>query len=166
MTDSMTVTLWSSARLLGHAQLSEVTGLPTRTPVMNGPFVPSAGFADVWPVLEAWHRCGAEFLAGAQRVAPGVAPEVFREQMLANVSSNALPAWQEAERAVLALGLELRDEAGRAVPDVSVQVNRWNLLSSVDDSQKALIEAEAARQGISMSGYLMIVTHACSQFQS
>jgi hypothetical protein len=156
----MTFSLWSSAGLLGHAQLSEVTGLPTRMPVMNGPFVPSPGFADVWPVLDAWHRCDAEFVAGAQRIAPGMAPEAIREQLLANVSSGALPAWQEAERAVLALELELRDEAGRAVPDVSVQVNRWNLLSSVDDSQKALIEAEAARQGNSMSGYVMIVTRA------
>ena len=109
----MTFSLWTAAGLLGHAQLSEVTGIPTRAPVMNGPFLPSAAFADVWPVMEAWHRCGAALFASVPPVQPGVPPEDYREQ-LAHVSPAGVRAYQDAESAVLALGLELHNEAGQA----------------------------------------------------
>jgi hypothetical protein len=163
ITDTMTFSLWRGDELLGHAQLSEVVYASTRA--MSGPFVPTAAFADVWPAFQAWTRCTAELNARVQiLVAPGVAPEAFGEQLRANVPDAVFRAVREAEQAVSTLGLELRDEAGQAVHHVSVQVNDWNLFSSVADSQKALIEAEseAVRQGISVRGYLMVVTHARS----
>lgn len=61
--DAMTFSLWSDAGLLGHAQLAAMATISARTPVVNGPFVPTSRFADVWPVLEAWHRCGAALVA-------------------------------------------------------------------------------------------------------
>lgn len=160
-TDTMTFSLWSSGELLGHAQLSEETSKPVRAPVLSGRFVPTAGFADVWPAFQAWNRCGSELNARAHTfVTPGVAPEVFREQLLANVPDAVFRALAEAEQAVCALGLELRDEAGQAVPGVSVQVKEWNLFSSIIDDRQALAEAEAeaARQGISLCGYLMVAS--------
>ena len=156
----MTYSLWNDAGLLGHAQLSEMTGIPTRAPVMNGPFVPSATFADVWPVMEAWQRCGAAVFAGVPPVAPGVTPEDYREQLLAHLSPAGLRAYRDAESAVLALGLELRDEAGQAVRDVSIQVMEWQLFASLPDSQRVLTEAEAVREGISTRAYVMLVTRA------
>jgi hypothetical protein len=157
----MTFSLWRGGELLGHAQLSEVAYASARA--MSGPFVPTARFADVWPTFQAWNRCTSELNARVQAfVVPGVAPEAFREQLLANVPDAVLRAIKEAEQAVSALGLELRDEAEQAVLGVSVQVNDWNLFSSVADSPKALAEAEAkaARQGINIRGHVMVVTHA------
>ena len=158
----MTFSLWRGSELLGHAQLSEVA-LYASAHTMSGPFVPTAGFVAVWPAFQAWNRCTSELIARVQTfVAPGVAPEAFREQLLSNVPDAVFRAIKEAEQAVSTLALELRDETGQAVRGVSVQVNEWNLFSSVAGSQKARAEAnaEAARQGISIRGYLMLVTHA------
>ena len=71
----------------------------------------------------------------------GVTPEDYREQ-LAHVSPAGLRAYQDAESAVLALGLELRNEAGQAVRDVSIQVMEWQLFASLPDSERMLTEAE------------------------
>ena len=127
--------------------------------VVVEPFLPSAAFTDVWPVMEAWHRCGAALFASVPPVQLGVTPEDYREQ-LAHVSPAGLRAYQDAESAVLAFGLELRNEAGQAVRDVSIQVMEWQLFASLPDSERMLTEAEGVRQGYSTRGFVMLVTRA------
>jgi hypothetical protein len=165
MSGAMTFSLWRGDELLGHAQLSEVTNLSVRAVVMSGPFVPTVAFADVWPTFQVWNRCGAELNSGIGSITvPDMSPEAFRAQLFALVPDALFRASREAELAVSALGLELRDEAGQVVPDASVQVDHLDLLSSVAHSQNALAEAkaEAARQGITVSRYIMVVTRAHS----
>ena len=71
-----------------------------------------------------------------------------------------LRAYQDAESAVLALGLELRNKAGQAVRDVSIQVMEWQLFASRPDSERMLTEAAGVRQGHSTRGFVMRVTRA------
>ena len=61
---------------------------------------------------------------------------------------------------MLALGLELRNEAGQAVRDVSIQVMEWQLFASLPDNERMLTEAEGVWQGHSTRGFVMLVTRA------
>lgn len=158
--EAMKVSLWGAGELRGDAELSDVVALPLRAPAMNGPFAPTTRFADLWPVLQEANRCGAAIVAYAGRLAPGLPPERFREELLASVPAAATAALETAARAVSALGLELRDDAGNAIAAASIQVTEWSLFSSTTGSQETVenAEAEAARQGIPTRGHLLVAT--------
>lgn len=156
----MKVSLWSDGALLGNAELLDVLDIPLQAPAMSGSFLPTARFAAVWPILQNWNRRGAELVAVAQRLAPGLSPEGFREQLLAGVPGTVTAALHESEHAVAVLGLELRDNAGNVIPTTSIQIHECHLFSAITESQErvAHLRAEATRQGIPTHGHVMVVT--------
>jgi hypothetical protein len=116
-------TLWSADTLLGEAELAPVADAPD---VLSGPFRPAPAFAAVWPTLSAAQARAAPllepggFLARLAALAPGTIPTPSDAAALAGAPGVA--ELVAAGRAVEALGLELRDAAGRPVGGVAVQV--------------------------------------------
>lgn len=156
----MKVSLWRAEEHLGEADLSDVPGVSVRRAALRGPFKPAAGFAAVWPLFAEYQRCGVQFVTAFQSLPPDTTPDAMPAALSAVLPEAALSILSRAQGAIAALGLELRDERGRALSGADVQLSSWQLFdaAALGDMARSAVEAEAERQGIPTAGYIMIVT--------
>lgn len=150
----MTYTLWRAATLLGEGELDPAPGPGGG---LAGPFRPTAAFADVWPVFGAFQVASARTVLTFGALPRGADADAIRAHLRARDPDNTSGA---AFNAIEALGLEVRDNAGRAVPDVRALVASW-MIPIPDDltaEQRLAAERDIAAIGVVVGGPNYLLT--------
>jgi hypothetical protein len=152
----ITYTLCQGATLLGEGDLA-----PTRAgdDALGGPFRPTEAFAAVRPAFDALVAARGAMAAALGGLPDGAGADEIREQLRAPGAGAAVGT---ALAAVEALGLEVRDPAGRALAGVQavVAASALRLPGGLTPEQHAAAERDAAAAGFTLGGphYLLIVT--------
>lgn len=141
----MTYTLWRATDLLGEADLGPLAaGAPDS---LTGPFRPTPAFAAAWPAFAALAAAQGPLLGALGALPRDAGPDAIRARLVQADPADALGA---ALAVVDALGLEVRDAAGRALAGVRAVVSSWALpgVGELTPEERATAEREAAAAGV------------------
>jgi hypothetical protein len=126
--------------------------------VWRGPFRPTAAFASVRSLFAEQQ----ELLAGFQQLMSDLAASASSEAIRATLRADTTvrPALDAVQQRIEALHLEVRDEAGAVMADVTAVITYVDLLRDHVPSAnvREQLREEGARQRIPMSGYALTLT--------